>query len=53
MSVKWLSQLQLHYPHLAQKAIEINQIDGFVMYEKEQEKSLKKSKKKKSNNDDK
>lgn len=37
MAHKWLCQLDVHYPHLAKRARELNQKDGFVMkYEPEE-----------------
>lgn len=46
MSVKWLRELHIYYPHLAARAERLNAVDGFVMYNKLND--MRKSKTKKS-----
>ncbi len=52
MSVKWLQRLEDSKPNLALIAMELNKIDGFVMYKKGEqrvkERKNKKNKKKKT-----
>ena len=41
MSVSWLRRLHQHVPDLAQRAIELNEEDGFVMYDMEKRRAEK------------
>ncbi|RHY70742.1 hypothetical protein DYB30_007851 [Aphanomyces astaci] len=41
MAVKWLNQLQIHYPKLAALAVHLNERDDYTMYSKENKKRSK------------
>ncbi len=47
MSVKWLQQLEDSQPNLALIAMELNKVDGFVMYKKGERQQQGKERKKK------
>ncbi len=46
MSTKWLQQLENSKPNLASIAIELNKIDGFVMYKKSKQRVKERKEKK-------
>ncbi len=47
MCIKWLQQLEASKPNLALIAMELNKMDGFIMYKKGKRRSVKERKKKK------